>query len=52
MKNKDDIKKFFPEFDWFYPLSEKKFLLAKKNTLAGIYVFEVENNEIINITNL
>lgn len=49
IKEKDQLEKFFPEFDYFYPLSENKFMLAKKNTLAGIYSFEIENNRISNI---
>lgn len=52
MENEKQIKEFFPEFDYFYPLTKNTFMLAKKNTLAGIYNFEVENNHILNITNL
>lgn len=52
MKDEKQIKEFFPSFDYFYPLGKNKFMLAKKNTLAGIYAFEVENNQIINIMNL
>lgn len=49
MKNEKDIKTFFPEFDLCYPTDERKIILINKNTLAGIYAFEVQNNLIINI---
>ena len=50
VENEEDIKEFFPEFDFYYPLDEKTFMLANKNTLAGIFEFSVENNRISNIT--
>ncbi len=46
------IKSFFPEFDYFYPIKEKTFVLINKNTLAGIFEFSVIDNQISNITNL
>ena len=45
----DFIEKFFPEFDYFYPLNFNKFVLINKNTLAGIYEFKIDNNKISNI---
>lgn len=48
----EDIKKFFPKFDFFYPITSNDFVLIKKNTLAGIYSFKVENNLIVDITSL
>lgn len=49
MKDKNQIKTFFPEFDFFYPIKETTMILIKKNTLAGIYEFEIENCLIKNI---
>ena len=49
LKNEQDIKLFFPEFDDFYPISESEFVLIKKNTLAGIFEFSVKNLEIVNL---
>ena len=49
LEHVDDIKKFFPEFSFYYPINEKTFILINKNTLAGIYEFEIENNLIYNI---
>ena len=43
------ISKFFPTFDWFYPINENKFILTNKNTLAGIYEFVINDNKISNI---
>jgi len=43
------ILNFFEKFDNFYPISERDVVLFKKNTLAGIYSFEFENNKISNI---
>lgn len=48
-KNKENILKFFPNFDWFFPLEENVYFLFKKNTLAGIYKFEIKDNLICNI---
>lgn len=48
----DDITKFegfFPDFDYYYPITKQKFVLIKKNTLAGICEFIVDNNQISNI---
>jgi len=50
LENEKDIEKFFPQFDSFYPLSERGFALINKNTLAGIFEFDVKDNEIYNIT--
>ena len=46
------IKSFFKEFDYYYPISREKFVLTKKNTLAGIYQFQYSNLEISNIIEL
>ena len=53
LKLKDEklIKDFFPVFDYFYPLRENKFVLFKKNTLAGICEFVIEDCKVSNITN-
>ena len=48
-KEKQQIKNFFPTFDFVYPIDETTVILANKNTLAGIYEFEVENSLIKNI---
>ena len=34
----EDIKEFFPQFDWFYPLEDKTFALIKKNKTAEKFV--------------
>ena len=49
IKEKQQIKNFFPTFDFVYPIDETTVILANKNTLAGIYEFEVENSLIKNI---
>lgn len=49
MKEEKTIKHFFPEFDYIYPIDETKIILINKNTLAGIYAFEVQNDLIVNI---
>lgn len=46
------LKEFFPEFDDYYPLDDNEYLLMKKNTLAGIYKFEIIDNTISNIIEL
>lgn len=43
------IKEFFPEFDFYVPIKQNKFILINKNALAGICEFEVSNNQIVNI---
>lgn len=48
-KNTQNISKFFVEFDKFFPINETEVILLKKNTLAGIYSFEIQNLEITNI---
>ncbi len=50
-ENAENIKNFFEDFDEFYPLGDNEFILFKKNTLAGIYKFEVLNLSISNIMN-
>ena len=54
LKQKDvnNIKNFFPEFDCYTCISQNEFFVFKKNTLAGIYKFEIINLEISNITQL
>jgi len=47
--NVENILKFFVEFDYFFPINENEFILLKKNTLAGIYSFEISDMKIINI---
>ncbi len=44
-----NASEFFPKFDWFYPLNETTFVLTNKNTLVGIFEFQIENNKIVNI---
>lgn len=51
MENEKDIEKFFPNADYFYPIEENVFVLFKKNTLAGIFEFEIVNSQIYNIKN-
>ena len=48
-EDEKQIKTFFPEFDEIYPVSEKKFILINKNTLAGIYEFDIKDCKIENI---
>ena len=48
-KNADNISKFFVEFDYFFAINKYEFILLKKNTLAGIYSFEINNLKITNI---
>ena len=43
------VAEFFPDFDWFYPIENNKFILINKNTLAGVFEFVVDNNKISNI---
>jgi len=53
LKFKDDIAfSFFPEYDFFYPASQNKVILINKNTLAGIFEFEIKNSKIENIIQL
>lgn len=54
MKKQDEkiIKTFFPVFDCYVILDENLFLLKNKNTLAGIFKFEIINNKINNIIQL
>ena len=48
-EKEDKIKSFFNEFDWFCCVEENVFALIKKNTLAGIYKFEINNLQVQNI---
>lgn len=50
LEDEKKLIEFFPDFDWYYPLSDVEFILIKKNTLAGIYKFEIVDNCICNIT--
>ena len=52
LSNCQNISNFFPEFDFYYPIENNIVILFKKNTLAGIYKFEVDNLNISNITQL
>ena len=49
LKSCDNINEFFPEFDFYFQLEENIFALTKKNTLAGIFQFEITNKLIANI---
>ena len=51
-KDSSKLLKFFPNFDWFYMIEENVCALFKKNTLAGIYNFEIKDNLITNIIQL
>ena len=53
LKQKDEknIKIFFKEFDYYIPFENIVFTF-KKNTLSGVYKFEIKNFEIENIINL
>ncbi|MBR2969714.1 MAG: hypothetical protein IKC49_01510 [Clostridia bacterium] len=46
------LKDFFLEFDEYIWLEENVFALIKKNTLSGIYKFEIKDSYITNITQL
>ena len=48
-KDEKEIKTFFPEFDFVYPVENNVFALIRKNTLAGIYKFEINNLLIENV---
>ncbi|MBR2969832.1 MAG: hypothetical protein IKC49_02130 [Clostridia bacterium] len=48
----DTLKEFFSPFDNYYPLEENTYILMKKNTLAGIYKFELIDRSISNIIEL
>ena len=51
-KDENNIKNFFCEFDYVCYLEENVFATFKKNALAGIYKFEVNNLLISNIIEL
>lgn len=48
-QEENNIKNFFGDFDDFFELTENTFVLIKKNTLAGIYRFEIKDCGISNI---
>lgn len=50
--NAEQIKDFFPEFDYYIEDEINEFILINKNTLAGIYKFEIDNLSIVNIIQL
>ena len=50
-KNEDFIKEFFPDFDDYYAVDFGA-VLFKKNTLAGVCKFEINDLKITNITHL
>jgi len=50
-KNVENIKLFFTSFDFYIPFNNIVFTF-KKNTLAGVYKFELNNNRIENIIHL
>lgn len=52
LNNANEMKSFFPDFDFYYPIREKVFALFKKNTLAGIFEFEIDKLCISNIKQL
>ena len=50
LKDENGIKLFFPEFDFYFIIESNKFILTKKNTLAGVYNFDIQNGKIINVS--
>ena len=48
-ESENNIKEFFPEIDQYFPIDNDKFLLMKKNTLAGVCQIEILNDKIFNI---
>ena len=48
-KEAENIKNFFPEFDFYFELETNVFALIKKDALAGIFNFETNNLKITNI---
>jgi len=50
-KNEKNIKNFFKEFNYYIPFKNFVFTF-KKNTLSGVYKFEIKNCKIENIINL
>lgn len=49
LKSVNNVENFFPNFDMFFQVEEKIVALIKKNTLAGVFEFEINNNKISNI---
>jgi hypothetical protein len=50
MKKDEEVKEFFLNFDFYYLIEKNKAILLNKKTLAGIFEFCVDNNQITNIT--
>lgn len=51
-ENSKSLLEFFPLFDSFYSVDSTHFILLKKNTLAGIYEFDVSSSSISNIISI
>ncbi len=51
-KDEKEIKNFFCDFDYFFPLKNCAAACFKKNALVGIYKFEISNCSISNIVYL
>ena len=51
-KESKNIELFFPSFDYYFEADENVYILIKKNALAGIYKFEINNLTITNIIQL
>ena len=49
LKSANNVENFFPKFDLFFQIEESIVVLIKKNTLAGVFKFEIENCKISNI---
>ena len=45
----ESVENFFPEFDMCFQVKEDIVILTKKNTLAGVFKFEIDNCKIVNI---
>jgi len=50
-KESENIKNFFPEFDFYFEMEENVFALIEKDALTGIFKFE-SNLKITNITSV
>lgn len=49
LKSVNNVENFFPKFELFFQIEESVVVLIKKNTLAGVFKFEIENCKISNI---
>lgn len=49
LKRANNVENFFPDFDMFFQIEERVVALIKKNTLSGVFKFEIENCKISNI---